>query len=99
MSTNDLFRSTALTSRSSIPLVSCSQNLFSLVLGRFPDHYRDFLETGDFPETRGNREDNTFVEIEESLTFNLLEPKDLEWVFVLIVALVLKQQSLLTPAS
>ncbi|CAD6442610.1 3790cf69-b5aa-4511-acc9-9bbec230b262 [Sclerotinia trifoliorum] len=71
-----------------IPLVCGAQNLFSLVLGEFPIEYQQYLRDGSQSETPA------FAEIREYGMFNLQRPDHLKVVFVLIIALNLKLQSL-----
>ncbi|KAL5315234.1 hypothetical protein ACEPPN_017885 [Leptodophora sp. 'Broadleaf-Isolate-01'] len=69
-----------------LPLVSAAQNIFSLVLGKFPAQYARYLGDGY------QSEDGVFVELVECGMFELQEPSDLTSVFRLIVALHLWQQ-------
>jgi hypothetical protein len=70
-----------------LPLVSAAQNIFSIVLGRFPADYARYLQDGY------QREDGVFIEIEECGMFELQEPSDLRTIFTIIVALHLWLQS------
>ncbi|KAJ8062400.1 hypothetical protein OCU04_008941 [Sclerotinia nivalis] len=71
-----------------IPLVSGAQNLFSLVLGNFPIEYQQYLRDGSQSQKLA------FAEISEYGVFKLQDPEQLKVVFILIISLNLKLQSL-----
>jgi hypothetical protein len=70
-----------------LPLISVAQNVFSLVLGKFPPEYARYLRDGS------QSEEGVFVEIEECGMFQLQVPSDLTAVFAIIAALHLQLQN------
>jgi hypothetical protein len=71
----------------SLPLVSVAQNIFSLVVARFPPQYARYLQDGS------QSQEGVFVEVVECGAFQLHDPSDFTLAVTLIVALYLWLQS------
>ncbi|KAH8663711.1 hypothetical protein BGZ60DRAFT_529963 [Tricladium varicosporioides] len=72
-----------------LPLISVSQNLFSLVYGHFAKEYIDYLRDGS------QSGELSFIKVEEFGVFRLQDPVELRTVCTAIIALTLKTQDLI----